>query len=88
MATFMAEAFATEDQGYIAQALGVAVCAKGMAQIAEQTGLSREQLYRSLSEQGNPQGGSRDRGPGASARRRPRHRSQTGTFFNQWLNNA
>jgi len=25
-----------------------------MAQIAEQTGLSREQLYRSLSEQGNP----------------------------------
>ena len=28
--------------------------AKGMAQIAEQTGLSREQLYRSFSEKGNP----------------------------------
>jgi probable addiction module antidote protein len=28
--------------------------AKGMAQIAEQTGLSSEQLYRSFSEKGNP----------------------------------
>lgn len=54
MATFMTEAFATEDSGYIAHALGVVARAKGMAQIAEQTGLSREQLYRSLSEQGNP----------------------------------
>jgi probable addiction module antidote protein len=54
MAIFMAEAFATEDSGYIAHALGTVARAKGMAQIAEQTGLSREQLYRSLSEQGNP----------------------------------
>ncbi len=53
-ATFMAEAFATEDPGYIGHALGVVARAKGMAQIAEQTGLSREQLYRSLSEHGNP----------------------------------
>ena len=28
--------------------------AKGMTQIAAQTGLSREQLYRSFSENGNP----------------------------------
>lgn len=28
--------------------------AKGMSQIARDTGLSREQLYRSFSEQGNP----------------------------------
>ena len=28
--------------------------AKGMTQIAVQTGLSREQLYRSFSENGNP----------------------------------
>jgi probable addiction module antidote protein len=54
MATFMTEAFATADAGYIAHALGVVARAKGMARIAEQTGLSREQLYRSLSEQGNP----------------------------------
>lgn len=54
IATFMAEAFATEEPGYIAHALGVVARAKGMAQIAMQTGLSREQLYRSFSESGNP----------------------------------
>jgi probable addiction module antidote protein len=54
IATFMAEAFGSEDAGYIAHALGVVARAKGMAQIAQQTGLSREQLYRSLSENGNP----------------------------------
>ena len=51
---FMAQAFETNDAGYIAQALGVVARAKGMAQIAGQTGLSREQLYRSFSENGNP----------------------------------
>ena len=54
IATFMAEAFASEDAGYIAHALGVVARAKGMAQIARETGLSREQLYRSFSENGNP----------------------------------
>jgi len=54
VATFMAEAFETEDVGYIAHALGVVARAKGMSQIASQTGLSREQLYRSFSENGNP----------------------------------
>jgi probable addiction module antidote protein len=51
---FMAEAFQTNDAAYIAHALGVVARAKGMAQIAGQTGLSREQLYRSFSEKGNP----------------------------------
>jgi probable addiction module antidote protein len=54
VATFMAEAFETKDAGYIAHALGVAARAKGMTQIASQTGLSREQLYRSFSASGNP----------------------------------
>jgi probable addiction module antidote protein len=54
MAIFMAEAFETNDAGYIAHALGVVARAKGMAQIAGQTGLSREQLYRSFSRNGNP----------------------------------
>jgi len=54
IAIFMAEAFQTNDAGYIAHALGVVARAKGMAQIAGQTGLSREQLYRSFSEHGNP----------------------------------
>jgi probable addiction module antidote protein len=34
IATFMAEAFASEDPGYIPHALGVVARAKGMAQIA------------------------------------------------------
>lgn len=54
IALFMAQAFETNDAGYIAHALGVVARAKGMAQIAGQTGLSREQLYRSFSENGNP----------------------------------
>jgi probable addiction module antidote protein len=54
VATFMAEAFETKDAGYIAHALGVAARAKGMTRIASQTGLSREQLYRSFSASGNP----------------------------------
>jgi probable addiction module antidote protein len=54
IAIFMAEAFQTSDASYIAHALGVVARAKGMAQIAVQTGLSREQLYRSFSANGNP----------------------------------
>ncbi|MEK8089027.1 addiction module antidote protein [Thermithiobacillus plumbiphilus] len=54
VAMFMAGAFETNDAGYIAHALGVVARAKGMAQIAAETGLSREQLYRSFSERGNP----------------------------------
>src|SRR4051812_48008026 len=54
MAVFMEEAFKTEDAAYIAHALGVVARAKGMTQIAKDTGLSREQLYRSFSTNGNP----------------------------------
>ena len=54
ISVFMAKAFQTGNAGYIAHALGVVARAKGMAQIAGQTGLSREQLYRSFSENGNP----------------------------------
>ena len=51
---FMADAFETGDASYIAKAIGVVARAKGMAQIAKETGLSREQLYRSFSTRGNP----------------------------------
>ena len=54
IAVFMEEAFKTEDAGSIAHALGVVARAKGMALIANETGLSREQLYRSFSSNGNP----------------------------------
>lgn len=51
---FLNDAFETGDAGHIANALGVVARAKGMTGIARQTGLAREQLYRSLSENGNP----------------------------------
>gem|GEM_PF-6631697 len=41
----MAEAFQTNDAGYIVHALGVVARAKGVTQIAMPTGLSREQLW-------------------------------------------
>ncbi len=54
IAFYMADALETGDAAYIAKALGIVARAKGMTQIAGQTGLSREQLYRSFSENGNP----------------------------------
>jgi probable addiction module antidote protein len=54
IAFFMADALETGDAAYIAKALGVVARAKGMTEIAQKTGLSREQLYRSFSERGNP----------------------------------
>lgn len=54
IALFMADALETGDAAYIARALGMIARAKGMTDIAAETGLSREQLYRSFSEKGNP----------------------------------
>ncbi len=54
VATFMAEAFKPADAGYIAHALDDVALSKAMSQIASRTGLSREQLYRSFSDNGNP----------------------------------
>ena len=51
---FLEDAFETGDPSYIAKALGVVARAKGMTAIANDTGLSREQLYTSLSDSGNP----------------------------------
>ncbi|SFM46018.1 probable addiction module antidote protein [Ectothiorhodospira mobilis] len=54
IAVFLADALETGDSAYIAKAMGVVARAKGMSELARETGLSREQLYRSFSEQGNP----------------------------------
>jgi len=53
IAVFMAGALETGDAAYIARALGVVARSKGMSELARETGLSREQLYRSFSEEGN-----------------------------------
>ncbi len=48
------EAFEMDDPGFIAHALGIVARSKGMTAIADKTGRSREQLYKSLSMDGNP----------------------------------
>jgi len=45
---------APDDAAGIARALGDIARAKGMSQVARETGLSRESLYKALSENGNP----------------------------------
>ncbi|AAZ38099.1 transcriptional regulator, Cro/CI family (plasmid) [Pseudomonas savastanoi pv. phaseolicola 1448A] len=54
IAIFISDAFETGDAEYIAKAMGVVARAKGMSELARETGLSREQLYRSFSSKGNP----------------------------------
>ena len=43
-----------DDVSGIARAVGDIAKAKGMTQVAKDAGLSRESLYRALSEEGNP----------------------------------
>jgi len=45
---------AGDDAAFITHALGIVAKAKGMTQLAKQTGLGRESLYKALSGEGNP----------------------------------
>jgi probable addiction module antidote protein len=46
---------AGDDPAFIAKALGTIARARGMTQLAKETGLAREGLYKALSGQGNPE---------------------------------
>lgn len=48
------DALASGHAGYIANALGIVARARGMTALAAETGFKRQQLYRALSEDGNP----------------------------------
>ncbi len=48
---------AGDDPAFIAHALGVIARARGMSQLARDTGLARENLYKALSVDGNPEFG-------------------------------
>ena len=52
---YLKDAFETGDTAFIADALGVVSRSRGMTEVSKRTGLSRESLYRSLSEKGNPE---------------------------------
>jgi len=55
IAEYISESLLTCDSDTIAHAIGVAAKARGMSDIARQTGLSRESLYKALSGEGHPQ---------------------------------
>ena len=50
----LADAVESGDSRYIADALGTIARARGMATVARESGLTRQALYRSLSENGDP----------------------------------
>nr|WP_299507419.1 addiction module antidote protein [uncultured Rhizobium sp.] len=53
-AALLTDAFETGDAAYIANALGVIAKAKGMTSVAREAGVTREALYKALSERGDP----------------------------------
>ena len=56
IAAYLTVALESDDPRYIAKALGAVARARGgMAQLARETGIARESLYRALSETGNPE---------------------------------
>jgi probable addiction module antidote protein len=55
IAAFLTDALDTGNPAYINRAFGDVARARGMTDIAKQTGVKREALYRALSETGNPQ---------------------------------
>jgi probable addiction module antidote protein len=55
MVAYLEAALEEDDAALIAAALGDIARAKGMSQIARDTGLGRESLYKTLSSEGNPE---------------------------------
>jgi len=55
MAAYLEAALEEGDSALVAAALGDIARAKGMTQIARETGLGRESLYKALSPEGNPE---------------------------------
>ena len=55
MIGYLEAAFEEDDPRVVAAALGDIARAKGMSQVAREAGLGRESLYRSLSDEGNPE---------------------------------
>lgn len=56
-AAYLDAALKEDDPALLAAALGDVARAKGMTQIARETGLGRESLYKALSSDGNPEFG-------------------------------
>lgn len=57
IAAYLDAAIEEDDPALLSAALGDVARAKGMTQIARETGLGRESLYKALSSEGNPEFG-------------------------------
>lgn len=53
-AELLSDALASGDPAIIAKAIGIVARARGMTELAKETGIARQQLYRSLGPGGNP----------------------------------
>ena len=53
-AELLNDALSSGDAGYVSHALGVIARARGMTEVAKQAGVTREALYKALSENGDP----------------------------------
>jgi probable addiction module antidote protein len=75
-AELLNDALASGEASYVAHALGVIARARGMTEVAREAGVTREALYKALSEDGDPRlttllGVARALGVTFSARVRP-----------------
>lgn len=53
-AELLADALASGEAGYVANALGIIARARGMSELARETGLNRQSLYTALTDGANP----------------------------------
>lgn len=54
-AEYITAALESGDPAFVADSIGVVARARGMSQLARDTGLRRESLYKALSRDGNPE---------------------------------
>jgi probable addiction module antidote protein len=52
---FLIDAFESEDPAVIADAIAIVARSRGMTALAAETGLTRQALYKALSQDGNPE---------------------------------
>lgn len=55
IAAYLDAVLEEDDPALVTHALGIIARAKGMSQIAKESGLGRESLYKALSSEGNPE---------------------------------
>lgn len=55
IAAYVDEALQTGDATFVVHAIGVALRVRGMTNVDKAAGMSRESLYKALSDKGNPE---------------------------------